>query len=90
MTGFEGIGDFDSDDPWQRYIAHQAAKGNYPSPRLEVRLEEYEHDKARQEEMEKEISAPRCPNCHRVMSNREYEEQRCCNDCYDGTIPWQT
>lgn len=27
MTGFEGIGDFDSDDPWQRYIAHQAAKG---------------------------------------------------------------
>ena len=32
MTGFEGIGDFDSDDPWQRHIAHQAAKGNYPRP----------------------------------------------------------
>lgn len=30
MTGFEGIGDFNSDDPWERYIAHQAAKGNYP------------------------------------------------------------
>jgi len=30
MTGFEGIGDFDSNDPWQRHIAHQAAKGNYP------------------------------------------------------------
>ena len=30
MTGFEGIGDFDSSDPYQRYIAHQAAKGNYP------------------------------------------------------------
>lgn len=30
--GFEGIGDFSSDDPWQRYIAHQAAKGNYPPP----------------------------------------------------------
>lgn len=29
MTGFEGIGDFDSSDPYQRYIAHQAAKGNY-------------------------------------------------------------
>ena len=28
MTGFEGIGDFDSDDPMQRYLAHQAAKGN--------------------------------------------------------------
>lgn len=28
MTGFEGIGDFDSNDPYQRYIAHQAAKGN--------------------------------------------------------------
>jgi hypothetical protein len=28
--GFEGIGDFGSADPWQRHIAHQAAKGNYP------------------------------------------------------------
>lgn len=27
MTGFEGVGDFDSPDPWQRYTAHQAAKG---------------------------------------------------------------
>jgi hypothetical protein len=33
VTGFEGIGDFDSADPWQRYIAHQAAKGNYPTRR---------------------------------------------------------
>lgn len=30
MTGFEGWGDFDSDDPWQRFIAHEAAKGNLP------------------------------------------------------------
>jgi hypothetical protein len=29
--GFEGIGDFYSDDPWDRYIAHQASKGTYPS-----------------------------------------------------------
>ena len=28
MTGFEGIGDFEG-DPYERYIAHQAAKGNY-------------------------------------------------------------
>ena len=27
MAGFEGIGDFDSDDSWERYNAHQAAKG---------------------------------------------------------------
>ena len=27
MGGFEGHGDFDSDDPWERYAAHQAAKG---------------------------------------------------------------
>lgn len=27
MTGFEGIGDFDSDDPFERHAAHQAAKG---------------------------------------------------------------
>jgi hypothetical protein len=27
MTGFEGRGDFDSADPWERYAAHQAAKG---------------------------------------------------------------
>lgn len=33
MAGFEGIGDFDSDDPWQRHIAHQAAKGNHPTAR---------------------------------------------------------
>lgn len=33
--GFEGIGDFGSDDPWQRYIAHQAAKGNYPRQPLD-------------------------------------------------------
>ena len=26
--GFEGVGDFSSDDPWQRHIAHEAAKGN--------------------------------------------------------------
>jgi hypothetical protein len=26
--GFEGIGDFDSDDPYERWLAHQAAKGN--------------------------------------------------------------
>lgn len=25
--GFEGVGDFYSDDPYERYIAHQAAKG---------------------------------------------------------------
>ena len=31
MAGFEGIGDFDSSDPWQRYSAHQAAKGNWPT-----------------------------------------------------------
>lgn len=31
MTGFEGVGDFDSDDPWERYAAHQAAKGRWPS-----------------------------------------------------------
>jgi hypothetical protein len=31
VVGFEGIGDFDSDDPWQRYIAHQAAKGDWPT-----------------------------------------------------------
>lgn len=67
--GFEGIGDFDSDDPYQRYIAHQAAKGNYPRPAREN---------------------ARCPNCHRVMSFREEDEQSCCNDCNDGTIPWQT
>jgi hypothetical protein len=30
VTGFEGIGDFDSDDPWQRYIAHRASKGLSP------------------------------------------------------------
>lgn len=35
MAGFEGIGDFDSDDPYQRYIAHQAAKGHTPAtPKL--------------------------------------------------------
>jgi len=28
MTDFEGIGDFDSSDPHERYIAHQAAKGH--------------------------------------------------------------
>ena len=32
MAGFEGIGDFDSEDPWQRYAAHQAAKGNLNPP----------------------------------------------------------
>jgi hypothetical protein len=31
VAGFEGIGDFNSSDPWERYIAHQAAKGNYPT-----------------------------------------------------------
>lgn len=25
--GFEGVGDFDSDDPLERYKAHQASKG---------------------------------------------------------------
>lgn len=40
--------------------------------------------------LDEELGAPRCPNCHRVMSNREHEEQGCCNDCYDGTIPWHT
>ena len=29
VDSFEGIGDFNSDDAWQRYAAHQAAKGNY-------------------------------------------------------------
>lgn len=73
MTGFEGIGDFDSDDPWQRYIAHQAAKGNYPIPPGKpvppVREVRY------------------CPNCGRVMSEREYQEQGQCNDCEDGLFP---
>ncbi len=36
--GFEGHGDFTSDDPWERFIAHQAAKGRaIPAP-----LEAYE------------------------------------------------
>ena len=39
-------------------------------------------------ERSKSYEASRCPNCHRVMSNREAYEQGCCNDCYDGTIPW--
>lgn len=68
MIGFEGIGDFGSNDPWQRFIAHEAAKGNLRSEPKE---------------------APRCPNCDRVMSNREHDEQGQCNDCLDGTIPRQ-
>jgi hypothetical protein len=32
MTGFEGIGDFDSNDPYERHIAHQAAKGHSHKP----------------------------------------------------------
>ncbi len=27
VDSFEGIGDFASDDPYERYIAHRAAKG---------------------------------------------------------------
>ena len=34
MTGFEGHGDFDSADPWERYAAKQASRGrkSLPSP----------------------------------------------------------
>lgn len=27
VRGFEGVGNFYSDDPWERYTAHRAAKG---------------------------------------------------------------
>lgn len=40
--GFEGIGDFDSSDPWERFRAHQAAKGrSVPAPleQIEAQLE---------------------------------------------------
>lgn len=36
MVGFEGHGDFDSDDPYERYIAHQAAKGRSIPPPLDI------------------------------------------------------
>jgi ribosomal protein L37AE/L43A len=29
-------------------------------------------------------TAPRCPYCDRVMSNREEAEQGACNDCYEA------
>lgn len=25
-----------------------------------------------------------CPGCHRVMSHREWDEQRQCNECLEG------
>lgn len=71
MTGFEGIGDFNSNDPYERYLAHQAAKGNLPYKVLGKR------------------ENTKCPNCGRVMSFREEDEQGQCNDCAEGLIPPQ-
>jgi hypothetical protein len=34
--GFEGIGDFGSDDPYERWIAHQAALGQFEMRGLQV------------------------------------------------------
>lgn len=55
-----------------------------------VQVNEVDTDDNSSYERSKGYEAPRCPNCYRVMSNREASEQGCCNDCYDGTIPWQT
>lgn len=27
-----------------------------------------------------------CPYCHRIMSNREHDEQGACNDCAGGAV----
>lgn len=28
-----------------------------------------------------------CPGCRRVMSHREWDEQRCCNECLESQVP---
>ncbi len=49
MDGFEGIGDFDSADPWERYMAHQAAKGTAPLEQIEAKIEQDRVDDAEEE-----------------------------------------